>query len=156
MVLAMSVDPPLIRAARASDARAIAQTIRDSKYAAMPWLAQPHTLTEDETWVAQILLHEADVTVAVDPGDDRILAVMATTPGWLEQLYVATSQQHRGLGSLLLRRAQESADGPLELWAFQRNVAAREFYERHGFVEVRRTDGDNEEREPDVLYRWER
>lgn len=29
------------------------------------------------------------------------------------------------------------------------------FYERHGFVEVRRTPGDNEEGEPDILYRWQ-
>jgi hypothetical protein len=29
------------------------------------------------------------------------------------------------------------------------------FYERHGFVAARRTDGrDNEERAPDILYVW--
>ena len=43
----------------------------------------------------------------------------------------------------------------LQLWAFQSNTGARRFYERHGFVEVRRTDGrDNEEGAPDVLYRY--
>jgi len=43
----------------------------------------------------------------------------------------------------------------LALWTFQRNAAARRFYETHGFVLVMETDGvDNEEREPDALYRW--
>jgi ribosomal protein S18 acetylase RimI-like enzyme len=43
----------------------------------------------------------------------------------------------------------------LALWAFQANTSARRFYERHGFVEARRTDGrDNEERTPDVLYAY--
>jgi Uma2 family endonuclease len=44
----------------------------------------------------------------------------------------------------------------LRLWTFQRNAAARAFYQAHGFVAQRMTGGDNEEREPDVLYRWVR
>jgi ribosomal protein S18 acetylase RimI-like enzyme len=33
---------------------------------------------------------------------------------------------------------------------------AQRFYERHGFVETRRTDGrDNEEGTPDILYVWD-
>ena len=37
------------------------------------------------------------------------------------------------------------------LWAFRVNTPALRFYERHGFVEVTRTDGSrNEENEPDV------
>ena len=43
----------------------------------------------------------------------------------------------------------------LELWTFQINATAQRFYERHGFVAVDRTDGSaNEEREPDIRYRW--
>ncbi|RCK70465.1 N-acetyltransferase [Desertihabitans brevis] len=121
----------------------------------MPWLAVPHTLAEDEVWVAEVLLREHDVRVACRPGEDRRpVAVLALSPGWINQLYVAPEQQGCGLGARLLRLAQDVASGPLQLWTFQRNSRARSFYERHGFVEVRRTDGDNEEREPDVLYRW--
>jgi hypothetical protein len=40
-------------------------------------------------------------------------------------------------------------------WTFQRNKAARRFYERHGFTLVRETDGArNEEKEPDAEYCW--
>lgn len=70
--------------------------------------------------MADILLPGSDVRVAV--AADRIVGVLATTPGQLDQLYMATSAQGHGIGSHL----------------------------------VRLTDGaGNEEREPDVLYRWE-
>ncbi len=32
--------------------------------------------------------------------------------------------------------------------------ALHRFYEAHGFVEVDRTEGDNEEGQPDILYCW--
>ena len=41
-----------------------------------------------------------------------------------------------------------------QLWTFAANTGARRFYERHGFVATRRTDGDNEEGAPDILYVW--
>ena len=45
----------------------------------------------------------------------------------------------------------------LSLWTFQQNARARRFYAKHGFVAVVETDGlDNEEKLPDVLYRWRR
>ncbi len=35
------------------------------------------------------------------------------------------------------------------------NRGAQRFYERHGFVEIGRTDGtDNEERAPDIQYAY--
>jgi len=59
------------------------------------------------------------------------------------------------VGSALLEVAR-SVWPDLQLWTFQRNHGARRFYERHGFVVVRETDGaDNDEKEPDVLYSWQ-
>ncbi|MEU1972244.1 GNAT family N-acetyltransferase [Microbacterium sp. NPDC019599] len=143
----------VVRPARSTDAVAIARLIRQAKADAMPWLAVPHTLEEDEAWVAGVLLPGHDVTVMTER--DTVVAVLAVSPGWVDQLYVATSEQGRGLGSRLLTVAQDADAAGLQLWTFQRNTRAREFYERHGFIETRRTDGDNEECEPDVLYRWE-
>ena len=146
----------IIRGARPADAPAIARLIRHSKAESMPWLAVTHTLEEDDGWVAGVLLPADDVSVAVSQADDRaLLGVIAISPGWVNHLYIATSAQGQGVGSRLLRRAQETTTEDLQLWAFQRNTRARGFYERRGFVEVRSTDGDNDEREPDVLYRWE-
>jgi GNAT superfamily N-acetyltransferase len=145
----------IMREARPADAPAIARLIRRSKAEAMPWLAVPHTLEEDDGWVAGVLLPDHCVTVVVGLSDQSApLGVIALSPGWVNHLYVATSEQGRGVGSRLLRLAMDSTAEDLQLWAFQRNTRAREFYERRGFVEVRRTAGDNEEHEPDVLYRW--
>ena len=145
----------VITAADPAQAQAIARLIRQTKADAMPYLAVPHTLTEDEAWVADVLLPDHDVRVACRrDGSASPVAVIALSPGWVEQLYVSTSEQGLGLGPRLLHLAQDGASEPVQLWTFQRNHRARAFYERHGFVEVRRTDGDNEEREPDVLYRW--
>ena len=59
-----------------------------------------------------------------------------------------------GLGTRLLDRAKAERPDGLDLWTFQANTGARRFYERHGFVEVARTDGDNEEGAPDVRLAW--
>jgi putative acetyltransferase len=56
-----------------------------------------------------------------------------------------------------MQMAQTSGVAALELWCFQANARARRFYEARGFQAIRFTDGaNNEERTPDVRYRWER
>jgi GNAT superfamily N-acetyltransferase len=152
-----------LRRARADDAHAIADLMRSSKAAAMPWLAVPHTAEEDRGWVANVLLPEQDVWLATtadattaDPAAaDRIAGVLALTPGHLEQLYVATDLQGAGVGRLLLDHAKLLHPGGLQLWAFQRNARARRFHESAGFVLAELTDGaTTEEREPDARYVW--
>jgi hypothetical protein len=45
----------------------------------------------------------------------------------------------------------------LDAWTFQRNAPARRFYVARGFRLITETDGkQNEEQEPDALYRWTR
>jgi ribosomal protein S18 acetylase RimI-like enzyme len=61
----------------------------------------------------------------------------------------------RGIGAELLAVAKRQHPDGLRLWTFASNIGAQRFYERHGFLETKRTDGrDNEERAPDVLYVW--
>ena len=55
---------------------------------------------------------------------------------------------------MLVNLAKELHPEHLDLWTFQSNTAARRFYERHGFVAIDATDGQNEENAPDVHYRW--
>jgi GNAT superfamily N-acetyltransferase len=73
----------------------------------------------------------------------------------VEHLYVRPDVQRAGIGSALLEVAKNRRPSGLRLWVFQRNHGARAFYARHGFAEVRFTDGsDNEENEHDVLRAW--
>lgn len=84
-----------------------------------------------------------------------IVGFMVTSPGLIEQLYIDPAWQHRGIGTGLLDQAKARQPDDLQLWAFQQNTGARAFYEAHGFTAVEWTDGaDNEERTPDVRYRW--
>jgi len=86
--------------------------------------------------------------------NSELAGVIAFREGWIDQLYVRPSSQRRGIGTALLRVAQNGAVG-LSLWTFQRNKAARRFYEKHGLAAIEETDGSaNEEKEPDVMYHW--
>jgi GNAT superfamily N-acetyltransferase len=98
----------------------------------------------DELWLAE---HDGDP-----------VAMMVLQSDWLHSLYVAPGRTGRGLGTVLLDLAKSRRPRRLGLWVFQSNQGARRFYRRHGFVEVRRTDGTgpdgNEEQQPDVEMTW--
>lgn len=74
------------------------------------------------------------------------------SPDWLDHLYIDASATGRGLGTTLVDLAKRELGGQLQLWTFQSNIGACRFYERQGFQAVQRTDGDNEEKAPDVRY----
>jgi GNAT superfamily N-acetyltransferase len=111
-----------------------------------------HPLMDMRTWMSRLMrTGDHDVWVALD--QRRFVGVLVLSePDWLEHLYVDETHTGRGLGSRLVALAKAELGGPVQLWTFQSNTGARRFYERHGFVAVEETDGDNEEGEPDVRY----
>lgn len=118
----------------------------------LPWLAGLHTPAEDRWFFRERVFVACAVWGAFE---DELIGFMAFREGWVDQLYVLPRWQGRGAGQALLRIAMARSPS-LQLWAFQRNIGARGFYERLGFVAVEQTDGSrNEEREPDVRYRWD-
>lgn len=141
-----------VRRAEFRDADAIATIHERARREAMPWLAVAHTALETRAFVRGLLKKE-DVYVALDAG--KIVGYGAWRDGWLNHLYVHPSAQRRGVGTLLLSHARRAMPAGFAFWVFQRNAIARAFYEKHGCVAVRETDGrGNAEREPDVEYRW--
>lgn len=85
----------------------------------------------------------------------RIAAFLATTPGWIDHLYVHPKAQGRGLGSVLLEHAKRTLPLGFELWTFQQNRRAQTFYDHKGLHVSERTDGRrNEEHLPDLKYAW--
>jgi GNAT superfamily N-acetyltransferase len=144
-----------LRAANSNEAGAIADIHSAARREAMPWLPVLHSAEETRAWVATIVLPNQDVLVAED--DDQVVGYVALDGAKLNDLYVRPGWQGRGIGTALLAAAKAASPGELCLWAFQRNDGARRFYERHGFAVIELTDGaGNEEREPDVRYRWTR
>jgi len=148
-----------VRRARVADARAAAEVLIRSRRAAFPAVpAGVHTDDEVREWFATVVVPGREVWVAEadDADGGEPVAVLVLQDGWVDQLYVLAEWTGRGVGSRLVALAKARHDA-LDLWAFQSNVDAIRFYEGHGFVEVERTDGsDNEEGEPDVHLRWER
>jgi GNAT superfamily N-acetyltransferase len=141
------------RRATAADAVAIAAVFSPS-FRLLTFLPILHTVEEDRGFIADVVLKECEVTVAESAG--RIAAFLARDGEELRLLYTHPDFIGTGAGSLLLDGAKASV-AALELWCFQANTGARRFYERHGFRTIRFTDGrDNEEKMPDVLYRWQR
>lgn len=143
----------MIRDALASDADALTKLFLASRRQAMPWLREVHSDEDTRWWLGNIMLR--DLTVRVASVGDEVVGFAATQPGWLDHLYIAPGRQRAGLGTQLLDEAKRIGGSPLRLWAFQRNLAARAFYRRHGFVDEELTDGAaNEEGEPDVRMIW--
>lgn len=119
----------------------------------MAYLPALHTPEEDLAYFCA-QLRERECQVAVQ--DDNAVGFAIFGDGWLHHLYVDPAWQSRGIGTALLSAAKSRSEIGLQLWAFQANTGARRFYERHAFVVVEETDGSgNEERVPDVRYRWD-
>ena len=141
----------VLREAVARDADALCDLYLASRRAALPYLKKVHSDEETRTWISAVLLRDCSVWVAEEKG--RIVGFVAIAGTHLEQLYLHPDHLRRGIGSLLLAKAKELSPDGLTLYTFQRNAAARAFYEAHGFTAVEFSDGSgNEEGEPDVRY----
>ena len=87
---------------------------------------------------------------------ERLCGHVALLPGWIDHLYVEPALHGRGIGSALVRLAQDQ-QAELRLYTFQSNLRAQALYERHGFAVEERTDGTrNAENMPDMTYWWKR
>ncbi len=145
----------LIRRAEFKDADAIASIHWRSRKEAMPWLAVVHSALEIRGYIARVLLKKEEVFVAIRSAE--IAGYAAWRDGWLNHLYIHPTHQRKGVGTALLNAAKKSMPSGFRFWVFQRNMIARAFYEKHGCVMIRETDGKtNDEREPDVEYGWSR
>jgi GNAT superfamily N-acetyltransferase len=147
----MKIDAQL-RAARTQDMAACAAILND-------WI-------DDTDWMPRVHSHEDVVrhyqtvvaserkSFVVIAGNKIVGMMTVTADDRVTALYVSRTYRGQGVGRLLLDRAKRDADTAVTLWTFQKNTAAQAFYAREGFVEINRTDGDNEEGLPDLLMEW--
>lgn len=155
-MVGMAAEQPVtaIRRATLSDADGVTRAWLRSRFAAAPAIPLPvHGDDEVRRWCAEIVLRDHRVWVAETEGL-TVVGWIVLRPRWIDQLYVDPAWSGRGVGATLLDIAKLYEDS-LDLWTFQSNIGAQRFYNRHGFLEVMRTDGaGNEERSPDIRYRW--
>ena len=148
----------MLRRASLDDMPALARLYRRTVQTSLPFLPTLHTPEEDAWWFAERLfaLNEVWLAEGAAGPEGPISGYIAFRADFIEHLFIRPESQGARLGVELLEKAKARA-AELSLWTFQRNERARRFYEKHGFVVVVETDGrDNEEKLPDVLYRWTR
>ena len=140
-----------LRPARPEDAAACA-AIFNAWVDATEWMPRVHDADDVvRHYRAHVLAHDA-VTVAEQGG--KVVGFLALADGHVDALYLAAGARRRGVGAALLRAAKAASPGGLTLWTFVANAGARRFYRREGFLELGRTEGENEEGLPDVLLAW--
>jgi GNAT superfamily N-acetyltransferase len=115
---------------------------------------QEHTLADALQFFRCNILPECRVWVAESP-TPQYLGLLALSGPWIRQLAVFRPFQRQGVGTALLQKAREHAPGQLRLYTFQRNTAARAFYEHHGFSAVAFGVSPAPEAEPDVEFLWQ-
>ena len=146
-----------VRRAGDEDAAVVADVLITSRLASSGAIP-PAVHADDDVrrWVRSTLVPESEVWVAEVP-DAGVVAVLALSDDWIDQLYVAPGHTGQGIGTRLVDLARRRRPEGLQLWTFASNVGAQRFYERHGFVAVETTDGSgNEEGAPDIRYVWPR
>ena len=152
----MSAMPQLpIRIVEATRAHAqeVAEIHLSARREGMPYLRSVYTEADTRKWFARTV-GEPPASWWIAIYGDRFAAYMAVRGEYLDHLYVRPGLQRRRIGLALLDRAKALSPRLLKLRAFQRNTNARSFYEAQGFEIVGFTEGENDEREPDVKYVW--
>jgi chorismate mutase len=150
-VTASEAGDVVIRRAEDADAEALATVHLTSRRAA-PMPRSAHTDAEVRTWLAGRLRHD-EVWVAEAEG--AAAAYLRLSDAWLDDLYVVPERTREGIGSALLELAKRQRPDGFCLWVFEQNRPAREFYRRHGLIELEHTDGSaNDERAPDIRMAW--
>ena len=144
-----------LRRGTKGDARGVADLWLRARRAAVEVIPRPiHSDDDVRAWFASHVVRDTELWVAEEPSG-KLCALLVLDGPWVDQLYVEPTLTGRGIGAQLLDLAKRERPEGLRLWTFASNAGAQRFYERHGFVETRRTDGDdNEERAPDILYVW--
>jgi ribosomal protein S18 acetylase RimI-like enzyme len=147
----MKIDAQL-RAARTQDMAACAAILNDW-IDDTDWMPRVHSHDDVVRHYQTVVASERKSFVVI--AGNKIVGMMTVTiDDRVTALYVSRTYRGQGVGRLLLDRAKRDADTTVTLWTFQKNTAAQAFYVREGFVEINRTDGDNEEGLPDLLMEW--
>ena len=150
----MSTTPFVLRRATDDDTDPIAEVFSAS-FQLLSFLPQLHTVADDSRFIADVVLKDGEVTVAED--DSSLVSFLTLQGEEVRLFYTRPDRIGEGAGTQLIEATKKSGVGALELWCFQANTRARRFYEERGFRAIRFTDGaNNEEKTPDIRYRWGR
>ena len=145
-----------LRPATLADATAMGDIHVDSREAnvgSMPPPLAQHPREAVRRWMRSRL--EGGSVGWVAERGNAVVGYLVLTGDWIDDLFLAPGETGQGIGAALLDIAKVERPEGFLLWVFETNRGARRFYERHGLVELERTDGSgNQERAPDVRMAW--
>ena len=142
------------RRATLEDADAILGIFNRAKAHSLPWLPKVHTAEEDRWWVANKLIPETEVTLALRDGEPVGLCALSKT--MIEQLYIDPTAHRQGIGRRFVADAKLKRPAGFRLYCFVQNEPAVAFYRSQGLVVIAEGDGSgNEEGLPDLLFEWQ-
>jgi ribosomal protein S18 acetylase RimI-like enzyme len=141
-----------LRNARSQDMAVCAGMVNDW-IDATGWMPRVHSHADVLKQYQAEEMIKRHTLVAVDGARVRGFVTM-TKDGFVTALHVEQASRSQGIGGMLLERAKRELSPEVNLYSFQANDKANAFYQRHGFVEINRTSGDNEENLPDILMEW--
>ena len=124
------------------------------KRKAFPYVAvqQIYTIDDDRAHFREVVSKECQVWLAVE--EDQIHGLMAIKDGLIDQLFIKVEEQRNGIGSRLVGKAKELSPDGLKAYTFQKNIAARSFFEKQGFRVISSGVSPLPENEPDLEYQW--
>ncbi|QGG54993.1 GNAT family N-acetyltransferase [Paenibacillus sp. FSL W8-1187] len=128
------------------------QMWRDSKEQAIGQ-KEKHSFEDHVYFLNHILIDNNKVFLAIEDTNKQVIGILACNENWVNQLYIHTQYQGRGIGKRLLDLAKQQSDKRLFLYTFEVNKKAQKFYERNGFKIVCRGN-ENEEELEDIKYEW--
>ncbi len=120
-----------IRPAVAADIAALAQVATAAYRQAFAEILEPEALASRDASFFSGLYTRQLAKLILAEADGRIDGFAMTTGTHLDMLFVAPGAQAKGIGSALL--AEVEIRGVRTLECFRDNIAARDFYERHGW-----------------------
>ena len=115
--------------------------------------AELHTFEDQVHFLNNILSVDYKIYLAIDCSTNSVAGMLACNQTEINQLYIHTNYQGKGLGAKFLEIAKSNSEGTLTLYTFEINHKAQHFYEKHGFQVIGR-GYENEENLPDIQYQW--
>jgi chorismate mutase/GNAT superfamily N-acetyltransferase len=104
-------------------------------------------------WIDDLPARGQEVWVATR--DDSVLGFLSLRGSWVPLLFVHPDRPGRGAGAALIDLAKALRPHGFGLRVHQSNARARDFYLRHGLVELESTDGSGYHDEaPDLQMAW--
>jgi chorismate mutase/GNAT superfamily N-acetyltransferase len=121
---------------------------------AMPGQPQDRRSPEAvRAWVDSLLDRPGELWLA--ERGDLVLGFLLLRGDWLSLLFVRPDRPARGVGAAMMELVQALRPGGFGLRVHEANKRARDFYRRHGLIELERTDGTTyDDGTPDLQMAW--